>query len=232
MSTKLSKAAENYLNGIKIPPITKWVQVNSIEYMKNFFTSNIGPDSVTKSTFITDGFDRFLPIAQVYVLDAFSVELVEFVRLIINGGKYADCVTGSFTQAVAFYKQNKDKPVNDKKDSPSLEKFLHEAEFNIGGGNRNREQDPVMDIVFHWEDKFNDVKNRLVDACDYILENCVDAKMVKSDLAQKKFPKVIDFFNLDKPAAELMKFCYTFRATGIKLPRDVQNFEDRMRQLS
>jgi len=233
---KQPSAFENHIRhkaefGAKFCPekITRWGERESLEYMKRFFADpDRQPSDITKQGFIPDAYQSYLPI----LISAISVvipdELLIMLQILCRSNQDASDVLNNLKsyELTKEYYQHEKKEMVDK--HHTLEDVINHSRIDYNVQNIRS----VLGRIMLWQDTFKDVCKAIVIATDYILNNCVDDILVSRDLALKKMPEVVKFFKLDKYGAELLKFCYVFRASNIKLPRDVQSFDDRMNQIA
>jgi len=201
--------------------INRWAERESLVYMKRFFNNpDLKPTDITKQSFIPDAYQEFMPIVISGLTAAIPVNIIAMMQRMLSNQRMSDIYSNLTTYEAAerFYNTKYQKKAGDTDDD--------------GLDFHSQANGPVIAQIMTWPDSFDLCIKAMSLITDFILNNCVENRMVANDLALKKLPEVVKFFHLNDYGAELLKFCYVFRASNIKLPRDVQNFDDRMMQVS
>ena len=211
------KVGTKYCSG----KITRWAEKESLVYMKRFFSNpDLTAADITKRDFVPDAYQNYLPVIGFGITAVIGDDISCMLQDIASGHRNNEGLLEQLTsfEMAQYYLHNKYQP-------------QHKGERPVIDLNPNATK-VILYVVVTWNDIFKDIAKAIVIITDFMLENLVDHRLVANDLALKKLPEVVDFFHLDKYGAELLRFCYVFRASNIKLPRDVQNFTDRMAQIN
>ena len=225
------------------PKISKWTVYESVRLMQHFF-SRSKSCMVTKSDFIMNGFAEYLPIVAIHVLGRYDTDFLTYVSTASQ--VHTGPTMSSYKEAIVGYEDYKQRmrgAAGQTAPTPNIGFQIISPSFTAGFNNNNNparlsavagvySNTMVLQTVLGWLDIQLENVTGLYKGCTYILEHLSDMTLIQSDLTYVKFPEVVKFFELDKYAAELCKFCFTFRTTELRFPRDIQNFTDRINQIS
>lgn len=203
--------------------ITSWTEQLQIFYLRNFFLSRPRVEDIQVPEFLKQSFERFYPIAMLFGINVLTQE--EYLML-------STCPPGVM---LTSYSDLRTFSANMAKKQKQEDKKMQDAGNPFDDENPYGRMQQTRDVVFtmlQWPDMIDAVSNAMIKACDYIMKEFVDEALVQEDITYKKFPQVVDFFNLDHAGEELTRFFMTFRSTQLCISRDTRNFKVRINQFA